>query len=489
VQVGQALTRWASLTPDRPALISDAETLDFAGWNQRANALAEWLAERGVGAGQAVAISLPNGLDFPVVYAAVMKVGAIAMPIDPRLAEDELDALLVDAGARVAFVHTSLDARRAIGRRAEVVEVGTPAWAERLAAAGAAPEVAAAPKQSDPALYLHTSGTTGRPRVVELSYANLDCFPAVMSWAIGTDASDVALMALPMSHISGPVVLDEVLDKGCSLVVIDPVTPAGLLAAISRHRVTWMHSVPPLYQGMLRALSPEHDLSSLRMAAMMGTSVPLEILRALARACPRAKVIQGYGLTETSPLLTLLPLADAERKLGSVGRAAPGAELRLLDPEGGEVPPDTPGELVARGPMLMTGYLNDPQATRARIRDGALYTGDIMLRDAEGYFYHLGRADDLIVTGRGLNVYPAEVENALLTHPEVRDVAAAGVQEAEGLVVKAWVVRVPGSSLNESELRRHCAQRLASFKRPKRVAFVDAIPRNAMNKVLRSQLP
>lgn len=489
MQVGRALERWAARTPGRPALIGDDRSLDFAAWNRCANAVAGWLAERGVGPGRAVAIALPNGLDFPVVYAAVMKLGAVAMPIDPRLAAEELDSLLVDCAARVAFVHASLPARAAIAGRADVMEVGGDDFERLLAGAASAAEIGTAPKESDPALYLHTSGTTGRPRVVELCYANLDCFPAAMGWAIGTSASDVALMALPMSHISGPVVLNELLDKGSALVVIDPVTPAGLLEAIGRHRVTWMHSVPPLYQGMLRALAPEHDLSSLRMAAMMGTSVPLETLRALSRACPGAGVIQGYGLTETSPLLTLLPLADAERKLGSVGKAVPGADLRLLDTDGREVPADTPGELVARGPMLMRGYLNDPEATRARLRDGALHTGDVMLRDAEGYFYHLGRADDLIVTGRGLNVYPAEVENALLTHPEVRDVAVSGIEEAEGLVVKAWVVRAPGSSLGESALRRHCAERLASFKRPRRVAFVDAIPRNAMNKVLRSQLP
>ena len=485
MEVGRRLADRAKQSPGATALVGSRGSLDYAGWNARANLLATDLRREGVGSGDAVAMMLPNGLAFALAYAALAKLGAIAMPVDERLPDAELGRVVERGRSRVSLAGDAKAAGRVEAAGGRAIVLGEP---DLEAQPEAAPEVSAQPAPAAPALYLHTSGTTGRVRVVELSRAHLDCFPAAMAEGVGTSARDVALMALPMSHISGPVVLNETIDKGSALVIVDPITPPALLAAITRHRVTWMHSVPPIYQAMLRALRPEHDLASLRMVAMMGTSVPVPTLRALKQACPNAAVIQGYGLTETAPLLTLLPLADDERKLGSVGRAVPGAELRIVGDDGRELPPGAAGELVVRGPMVMTGYVGDAEATRERIRDGWLHTGDVMLADDDGYLFHLGRRDDLIVTRHGLNLYPAEVENALLGHPGVEDVAVAGVSGRTGLEITAWVVRAPGATVSEGELRRFCAERIARFKVPREIAFVDTIPRNAMNKVLRGEL-
>ena len=485
---GERLARLAQRSPERVALLFADRHVTFGDWDARANALAAWLAEQGVERRCPVALVLPNGPDFPLLHLAIMKLGAVAMPIDPRLGESELLALIEQSAARLTIVPEAFAREAALAGRTRVVTLGSAEVQEVLAGAASAPPIAAPEVAGDPALYLPTSGTTGRPRAVVLSYANLDCFPAALSAVLDTTERDILVMAVPMSHISGPILLNEILDKGSALSIPAAPAPSLILEAITRHRVTWMHSVPPIFQGMLRALKPDHDLSTLRIAAMMGTSVPIPVLRALAQVCPQAAIIQGYGLTETSPLLTLLPVADATRRCGSVGKAVPGAELRIVDEQGAELPAGEPGQLIARGPMLMDGYLNDEVASAERIRAGFFWTGDIMSRDEEGFYYHLGRADDMIVTGRGLNVFPAEVENALLTHPATHDVAVAGVETGDGLAVKAWVVLMRGSDASAIELRRHCSERLASFKVPKQISFADEIPRNPMNKVLRAEL-
>src|SRR5258706_3667872 len=288
---------------------------------------------------------------------------------------------------------------------------------------GAAPSAAVLPNLAadDDALILYTSGTTGEPKGVVLSYRNLTQYPMLMGALKITDASTMRGCILPMSHIVGPVVCNELAEKGYTLVIFDQINPVTLLEGIQKYRVTVFESVPIVFQLLLGVKNlASYDTSSMKIAAMMGTSIPLPLLRAFQAAQPHIKVIQGYGLTETSPMITLVEPDKAAAKMGSIGRAVPGVEVRIGDANDQEVPEGEAGEIIPRGPHVMKGYFRRPDATAQRIRAGWLYTGDIGKRESDGYYYHLGRRDDMIITG-GLNVYPAEVENLLYTYPNVQE--------------------------------------------------------------------
>ncbi|MGA0588016.1 class I adenylate-forming enzyme family protein [Dyella sp. KRB-257] len=483
MDIGQLLRRQSERRPQHPALIHQDRVVDFRELDRRVESVRRQLLERGIRQGTPVGIILPNCLEFAYLYLALMRMGAIAAPMDVRLGAPELSDLLAHCAIRHAFAAADFVHAQSLPASVQLIPTSALVLDQ--------PPPDAPPAPIDPqatALYLHTSGTTGLPKVVELSFANLDCFPQAMTM-LGTGADEVLAMVLPMSHISGPILLNEMLDKGSSLVIIDRLSGAHLLEAIERYRISFIHAVPPIFQMMLAAEPETYDLSSLRVAAMMGTSVPLAVMQAFKARLPHVKVLQGYGLTETSPLLTLTPPAQADGHLDSIGRAVPMGEVFIADGQGRPLRPGQVGEIVARGPMVMKGYLNNPQATAARIHNGLLHTGDAGKQDADGFFYHLGRLDDQIVTGRGLNVYPAEVENALLLHPAVMDAAVVGIQDAaeQGQIVVAYVIaRDPVPSV--TELRRHCLKHLAAYEVPKRFVFVSELPRNATGKVVRERL-
>jgi long-chain acyl-CoA synthetase len=228
-----------------------------------------------------------------------------------------------------------------------------------------------------------------------------------------------------------------------------------------------------------------YDTRSVQIAAMMGTSIPLPLLQAFQAAQPHIKVIQGYGLTETSPVITLVDPAQARAKMGSIGRPVPGVEVKIIDQAGTELPVGEPGEIITRGPLVMKGYFRNEEATASRIRDGWLYTGDIGKRDSDNYFYHLGRRDDMIITG-GLNVYPAELENLIYTYPGVQEAIVFPIDDPKrGYVIGAAVVPRPEMNLVESELLRFLRANLANFKVPQRIVIRNSLPRTSSGKIIR----
>jgi len=258
------------------------------------------------------------------------------------------------------------------------------------------------------------------------------------------------------------------------------------LEGIEKHRVSVFECVPTLFQMLLGIPNlAKYDTSSLKIAAMMGTTVPLPLLRAFKAAQPHVKVIQGYGLTETSPLITLVEPEKAETKMGSIGRAVPGVEVKVVNDSGAEVAAGEPGEVVTRGPHVMKGYFRHPEATAERIRDGWLYTGDVGRCDDDGYYYHLGRKDDMIITG-GLNVYPAEIENLLCEHPKVQEAVAFPIPDPKrGNVIGAAVIPKSGEAASEKELLSFLRSNLANFKVPQKIAIRESLPRTSTGKVVR----
>jgi len=319
-----------------------------------------------------------------------------------------------------------------------------------------------------------------------LSYQNLVQYPRVMGEMGITDASTVRGCILPMSHIVGPVVCNEVADKGFTLVIFDQINPVTLLEGIQKHRVTVFEAVPIVFQLLLGVRNlRDYDTRSVKIAAMMGTSVPVPLLRAFKTVQPHVKVIQGYGLTETSPMITLVEPDRAVDKMGSIGRAVPGVEIKIVDENGKEAPVGEPGEIITRGPHVMKGYFRKPEATAARIRDGWLYTGDVGKCGEDGYYYHLGRRDDMIITG-GLNVYPAEVENMIYSYAKVQETVVFPIpDEKRGRVIGAAIVPRPGETIVERDLLSFLRANLANFKVPQKIVVREALPRTSSGKVIR----
>ncbi|MGZ8423961.1 MAG: class I adenylate-forming enzyme family protein [Candidatus Binatia bacterium] len=488
----EVLQRTAARQPDKTAIIAKEEELTFAALNQRVQALAGHLIAGGIRQGDRVGVLLPNSTAIPLAYYSTQKIGAVTVILDARLKGKELEGVLQDADLKLLVVHQTL--------YSEVEEIfktiaPIPVWiaggtGERgfehrfTATAGATylPEL----KPDDDALILYTSGTTGEPKGVVLSYRNLLQYPKVMGAMNVCDATTMRGCVLPMSHIVGPVVCNELAEKGYTLVIFDQINPVTVLEGIQKYRVNVFESVPIVFQLLLGVKNlASYDTSSMKIAAMMGTSIPMPLLRAFQTAQPHIKVIQGYGLTETSPMITLVEPEKAEAKMGSIGRAVPGVEVKIVDDYDQEVPVGEAGEIITRGPHIMKGYFRRADATAQRIRNGWLYTGDVGKVEADGYYYHLGRRDDMIITG-GLNVYPAEVENLIYTYPGVQETIVFAIPDAKrGQVIGAAIVPRPGATVVEKELLSFLRANLANFKVPDQIVIRESLPRTSSGKTIR----
>jgi long-chain acyl-CoA synthetase len=290
---------------------------------------------------------------------------------------------------------------------------------------------------------------------------------------------------LPMSHISGPIILNLLLVNRCKLVIIDSINPVSLFENISRHRITYFHAVPPVFSLMLKSgFAERYDTSSLDLIAMMGTSVPVSLMNAFKNTFPHVVVLQGYGLTETSPLITLTRREDADRKRASIGTLVEGAEVKVIDENGEPVAPGEIGELIVKGPMVMKGYLGIPEHENERIKNGYFYTNDLVKFDSDNYFYHMGRRDDLVVLANGQNVYPAEIQNIIFSHPAVLDSEVIGEysEKEQGNILHAFIVPAQKNLVNANEIRNLCQEKLGSIKRPKNVTIMDSLPKTSTGK-------
>ena len=498
MHVGKVLSQTARRIPQKTAVTFKDEEITFSQLELRATRLANKLRSYNVGSGDHVAIILPNSSQWVVSYFAVMKLGAVAVPLDFRLKGEEIVPILTDAAIK-GVITSDLYPELTIFSQVESIssliiagEKGADSFIKYEDVVGdeslsSAVEVDISEEAE--ALYLYTSGTTGKPKGVVLTFSNLDLFPEGMHDVLGTREEDILGCLLPMSHISGPIICNEFVLRGSTLFIFDQLRPDKILSAVEKHQVTYFHSVPPIFEAILHVPNKERfDVGSLQFVAMMGTSVPIDLLNAFKQSFPAVTVIQGYGLTETSPFITLLPLEYAETKIGSIGRAVPRAEVKLIDDTGEEVPGSEIGELIVRGPMIMKCYHNNPEATRERIKNGWLYTGDLCRKDEDGFYYHVGRKDDMIIVG-GLNVYPAEVEQVLRSHPLVQEVGVVGVPDKDrGEIIKAAVVVTPGAQVAKKEIMAYCKERLANFKIPKVLEFWDELPRSSTGKIARRLL-
>jgi len=481
--LGRWLADRARTTPQRVAIRFLGQDLTYAELDSRATRLAAGLAARGLRRGDRLATLTTTSPDHVATFFACARLGVALQPISWRLASAEVAYQLEDAEPSLLLASDDYaELARKAGTKVEIARIGDPT----LEADGEVEDVA---RDDDPLLLVYTSGTTGKPKGALLSHANCFwtnlCFDRTTSLRDG----DVVLQVLPQFHVGGWNVQPLLAWWKGATVVLEPAFDAArALDLIAEHGVTTMMGVPATY--LFLAHEPGFavaDLSSLRLAVVGGAPMPEALLETwIARGI---EIVQGYGLTEAAPNVLCLPPEEATRKLGFAGKPYPHVDVALRDADTGALVEGTgTGELVVRGPNVFAGYWRNAEATEAAFADGWLLTGDVAERDAEGFYRIAGRIKDMVISG-GENVYPAEIEDVLHAHPAVLEAAVVGVpDERWGEACAAFVVLREGSNVGTEELQRLCRDQLARFKVPKTFAFVDALPRSSMGKVLKDEL-
>jgi fatty-acyl-CoA synthase len=503
---GEQLARVGRKFPDRTALVWQDDRRTFAELDRRVDRLSAALAARGVGAGDRLALLMGNSLEMVEALFAGWRLGALVVPVNFRLVAEEVRFVLDDAGASaivvdehlgalVAAVRPSLASLRTVVVHGEAGAAGPGGEALADLFAGGA-EAVPAPTVPDhaPALIMYTSGTTGRPKGAVLTHFNLvmSTLGSMITQGI-TGEDDVWYGNLPLFHIGGlSGILPYVMGGGTSVVVPSTGFDADqAVADLERYGVTGCVFVGLQWDTICDAIErrrPQARLA-LRRASWGATGTPVSVLERINRVLPGVPLFSFFGQTEMSPVTCVLRAEDAEAKRGSVGRPIVNVEARLVDPDGRAVAPGEVGEIVYRGPTVMQGYWNLPEADAEAFRDGWFHSGDLCRADEDGYLYVVDRTTDMIVSG-GENVYCPEVEAALRAHPKVAEVAVIGVPHPRwDETPRAVVVPAdPADPPDLDELVAWCRDRLASYKKPTSLVVVDELPYNAAGKVMKPVL-
>jgi fatty-acyl-CoA synthase len=491
------LERW----PDREVIAFGGRRLDNRTLFDRVNALARGLMELGIGRGDVVAILLYNCPEFLEATFAINRLGAVWLPLNYRLAAAEWQYILGHSGAKAivseAEFMSPIDAiagelpalrhRVLVGAGVErpwtaLEALVEPYLGERV------PNVEVG--EDDLQRLMYTSGTTARPKGVMITYGNLLWKNVGHILEFGITSGDRTLIAGPLYHVGGmDLPASAVLYAGGSVVLLRKFDAHETMATIQAEGITNLWLAPAMVNMILQLPELEsYDTASVRFIINGGEKMPVPLIQRILRAFPRAWFSDAYGLTETVSGDTFMDREHVISKIGSVGKPVVHLAVRVVDEEGRDVPPNQLGEVVLRGPKVFKGYWRDPEATAAAIREGWFHTGDIGRIDEDGYLYIEDRKKDLIISG-GENIASSEVERALYEHPSVVEAAVIGVPDPRwGEVPKAFVVLRPGVAVTVEELVTHCRQRLARFKVPRYVEFIDALPRNPSGKVLKREL-
>lgn len=488
------IERWADFFPSKTAIHFHGVDYSYALLWQRIEQATQGLAGAGVSQGDRVAFLGYNHPEMIVLLMALARLGGILVPLNWRLAAAEHAYILGDCSPKVVIAEpgfqAGIDSIRAGLQPAVYVSLGpaAPAWATWDSIRAQTANVERAGSDSDDLLLVYTSGTTGRPKGAVLTQSALLWNGFNSIHAHDMRQADHVLSTLPMFHVGG---LNNqtlpALQAGATVTLHRRFEPGPWLADVVARRPTLSILVPATMAAVIADPAwAGSDLSSLRLLATGSSVIPESLIRAFhARNLP---VTQIYGSTETAPIATVLLREDAQAYAGSAGKPAPHCEVRIVDSAERDVSPGEFGEIWVRGPNVMRGYWNNPQATQAALRDGWFRTGDVARRDRHGYFWVVGRSNDLIISG-GENIYPAELENVLADCPDVAECAVVGVEDAKwGEAACACIVKKQDADLNEAGVLGLFRDRLARFKHPRRVVFLDALPKTAMGKVQKFEL-
>ncbi|WP_068422512.1 long-chain-fatty-acid--CoA ligase [Janibacter terrae] len=487
------LVATAQAHPDRVAIKLDDAELTWAQLHGLAAQTAGALRAAGLEPGDRVSLILPNVPAFPVLFYGTLLAGGIVVPMNPLLKAQEIEYFYTDSGAKFSFVWGDFAAEAqagAEGTSTRVIASGPVGPSEEDLPAG---EPIATPVEragDDTAVILYTSGTTGRPKGAELTHDNLDLNAKRSAEdIIGIRPDDVIMGCLPLFHVFGLTCgLNAAVRQGATLTLIPRFDPGKALEVIARDQVTIFEGVPTMYGAMLHhpAVS-ETDTSSLRTCVSGGSSLPGETLREFEETF-KVSLLEGYGLSETSPVASFNML-DQPTKPGTIGRAIPGCEMKLIGEDGQDVGPgEGVGEIAIRGDNVMKGYWGKPEATAEAIPDGWFRSGDIASVDEDGYYTIVDRKKDLIIRG-GMNIYPREVEEVLYTHPDVLECAVVGVPHPElGEDVGAAVSLREGATGDTEEIKQYVKDRIAAYKYPRTIWILDELPKGPTGKILKREI-
>ena len=505
---------------DREAVVLGETRLTYAQVDGAANQVANLLAARGIGAGDKVALSCPNLPYFPIVYYGILKAGATVVPLNVLLKGREVAYHLDDCDAKAFFCFQGTP-ELAIGAEGHagfeqtdscehffmiMADPAAPSSIEGTetlgqSMSGQAPTFDTVERaDDDTAVILYTSGTTGQPKGAELMHSNMrsNALAGASLFGAAAEHPDTYLCVLPLFHSFGQtVIMNSGFAYGGTVVLLPRFEADAALKLMAAEKVTFFAGVPTMYWGLLGALDDsgvdvKEIAATLRVAAAGGSALPVEVHKEFERRFG-VTILEGYGLSETSPVASFSPRGQDVR-VGSIGTPIEGVEMKLINPEPGvredvqAEGEDAIGEIAIKGPNIMKGYYGRPDATAEAIVDGWFRSGDLARKDADGWYYIVDRSKDMIIRG-GFNVYPREIEEVLLTHPDVSLCAVIGVpHESHGEEIKAVVIRNAGSTLTEDELVAWSKEQMASYKYPRIVEFRDELPMTATGKILKREL-
>ena len=498
----------SAIVPERDAIVFNGQRYSFESLQERVNRLANAMSALGVGPGDRVAAMQTNCNHLIELYFAAAQLDAIYVPINFRAKEDELATMLRIVEPSFLFLGERYLPLAAGGDLpdSQIVMLDSAATEGRRdyeeLLAGAEPDQMHFPEhdEDDTTVIMFTSGTTSIPKGVQLTHDSFATFLLTNVEPADPDVAETNLLTVPMYHVAGLQAALAAVFGGRTLVVMPQFDPEAWLTLAVAHRANRAMLVPTMLKRVMdHPRFPDYDLSSLDVITYGAAPMPLPVIRDAIAKFPNTRFINAFGQTETASTITMLPPDDhvltgaAEevetklRRLTSIGKPLDDVEVMIVTEEGDPAPSGEVGEIVARGPRMMSGYWRQDDATGDTIRSGWLYTGDLAWQDEDGYIYLSGRARDFIKRG-GEMISPEEVEQALAEHPGVAEAAVIGVPDLEwGEEVRAVVVR-DNDAVSEAELMEFCRQRLAGFKRPRSVVFIDALPRNVMGKVMKRDL-
>lgn len=517
----------ADAYPHRNALIFQNTRITYKNLRERAELFAGALKRIGVEPGQRVAIMLPNLPQTMIAFWGVMKAGAVVVMTNPLYMEKEILANMQDSGAehmvlldllwpRVAALRDRLPLRNFIVTGAADALSFPLNWLYRFKEArhardpipydgkhvfewksfckGAQRHCApVADPLGDPAMLQYTGGTTGLPKGVILTHANLgtNCRQVLDIINISAETHHTFISLLPFFHVYGLTTgLIIPMALASTTLPLPRYVPQDVLRLIAKNKPTVFPGAPSVYISLLQQKNlAQFNLKSIQICVSGSAPLPREVFRRFQEATG-SSILEGYGLTEASPITHCNPLGRQGQKANSIGMPLPGTDARIVDMEGGSLtlPPGKMGELIVRGPQIMSGYWRRPDETASALRNGWLYTGDLATMDEDGYFYIVDRKKDMVIVG-GYNVYPREVDEVLLEHPKVEEAVSVGITDhIRGEVLKAYVVPRSGEELTKAEIIAWCRQKLASYKVPRLVEFRQELPRTIVGKVLRRAL-
>jgi fatty-acyl-CoA synthase len=495
--LGEIVARNARKFPGKCALKWAGGERSYGEMNSRINALAHVFMGMGVGKGDKVGVLLANGPEIIECCYAAFKIGAVAVPLNFRLSGTELEYIIHNAESRVLvlgkeFTETVRDIRANLPLVGNLVVAGAPGSGdmhelESLIGRHPRQEPQIEIEDDDDALILYTSGTTGRPKGAVMSHKAFLLNALTWSMAYHAQFEDKLLCIPPLFHVASLGYTLSQFYVGATVHIESSFDPKRTWEIVDREKITTLFLVPAMWIALLQVEGfHSYDRSSLRILNTGAAIMPVEVKKRVLDTFPNAGIFDCFGQTEMSGGVTILDARDALRKPGSVGKAVPLVEILLVDDQEREVRVGEVGEAVYRGPTVTKGYYRNVEATREAMKGGWFHSGDLLRQDSEGFYYVVDRKKDMIISG-GENIYPAEVEEVLYSHPEVLEAAVIGIPDTKwGESVKAVLALKPGKRLSEEEVIEFCKTKLASYKKPKSVEFVDALPKSAAGKILKT---